>query len=77
MEGRIFQVTSEGKQYFKDNPISFSLQRLFNYHRGKFRITRDDLVLAKRGGKIISLGILQEPLEKIKSTTIKPSGNYN
>ena len=77
LEGRIFQATSDGKQYFKDNPITFSLQRLFNYRSGKFRITRDDLVLAKRGGRIISLGILQEPLEEIKSTTIKPSGDYN
>lgn len=71
-EGRIFQSTSEGKQYFKDNPISYSLQRLFIYRSGKFRITRDDLVLAKRGGKIISLGILQESLEEIKTTNLKP-----
>jgi len=65
-EGKIFQVKPEGKQYFKDNSIRFSLERLFNYHSGKFRLTKDDLVLAKRGGIIISLGLLQEPLEKIK-----------
>ncbi len=63
--GRIHQKTSEGKIFFKDNPINSSLQRLFNYHGGTFRITDDNLVLAKRGGKIVSLGILQEPLEKI------------
>jgi superfamily II DNA or RNA helicase len=72
LDGKIFQITSEGKQYFKDNSIKFSLDRLFNYHSGKFRITQDNLVLAKRGGKIIIIGILQEPLQKITPTTIKP-----
>ncbi len=71
-EGRIFQKTSEGKYFFKDNPISSSLQRLFNYRAGKFRINNDNLVLAKIGGKITSLGVLQEPLEKIEPTKFKP-----
>lgn len=70
-EGRIYQKTSDGKQYFKDNSISSALQRLFNYHAGKFHITRDNLVLAKAGGKIVSLGIMQEPLEQIKPAKIK------
>jgi superfamily II DNA or RNA helicase len=71
-EGRIYQKTSEGKQYFKDNPIGASLQRLFNYHAGNFRLTQDNQVIAKSGGKILSLGILTEPLEKIPSIKIKP-----
>lgn len=72
-EGKIFQQFSyERRQYFKDNPITPALERLFNYRTGKFRITKNNLVLAKRGGKIISLGILQEPLEKIKHKKIKP-----
>lgn len=71
VEGRIYQKTSEGKQYFKENSISYALQRLFNYRAGKFNITRDNLVLAKIGGKIHPLGILQEPLEKIKPKKIK------
>jgi superfamily II DNA or RNA helicase len=71
LDGKIFQVTPEGKQYFRDNSIRFSLEKLFNYHSGKFRITRDNLVLAKRGGIISSLGLLQEPLEKIKPVIIK------
>jgi superfamily II DNA or RNA helicase len=71
-EGRIFQKTSEGKFFFKDNPISPSLQRLFNYRAGKFRINGENLVLAKVGGKITSLGILQESLDKIEPTKIKP-----
>jgi superfamily II DNA or RNA helicase len=70
-EGRIFQKISSGKQYFKDNPIIFSLERLFHYRSCRFRVTRDNLVLAKIGGGIVSLGILQEPLEKIKPLTIK------
>jgi len=78
-EGRIYQrpVESEGKQYFKDNPVSSALERLFNYRSGKFRVTRDNVVLTKIGGKIISVGILHEPLEKIKTITIKPSQNNN
>jgi len=76
-EGRIFQKNDKGKQYFKDNPISTSLERLFNYRGGNFRITKDNLVLAKAGGKIVSLGVLQEPLEKIKYTKIKPLINQN
>ena len=76
-EGRIFQKNDKGKQYFKDNPISTSLERLFNYRGGNFRITKDNLVLAKAGGKIVSLGVLQEPLEKIKHTKIKPLINQN
>lgn len=71
-EGRIFQKTSEGKFFFKENSISPALQRLFNYRAGKFRINSDNLVLAKTGGKITSLGILQEPLEKIEPTKFKP-----
>ena len=76
-EGRIFQKNDKGKQYFKDNSISTSLERLFNYRGGNFRITKDNLVLAKAGGKIVSLGVLQEPLEKIKHTKIKPLINQN
>lgn len=71
LEGRIFQKNLGGKQYFKDNPITFSLQRLFYYRSCRFRVTRDNLVLAKIGGSIVSLGILQDPLEKIKPLTIK------
>ena len=71
LEGRIFQKNSGGKQYFKDNPITFSLERLFYYRSCRFRVTRDNLVLAKIGGRIVSLGVLQEPLEKIKPLTIK------
>jgi len=74
-EGRIFQRSQEGIQYFKDNPIYSALDRLFNYRSGKFRITKENLVLVKRGGKIISLGILQEPLDKIEPSTIKPSSS--
>ena len=73
-EGRIFQrlENGEGKQFYKENPINSTLQRLFNYRSAKFRISRDNVVLAKIGGKIISLGIMHEPLEKIKSKSIKP-----
>ena len=78
-QGRIFQRYSEGegKQYFKDNPINYTLERLFNYRSAKFRITRDNIVLAKIGGKITSLGMLHEPLEKIKPASIKRSRRYN
>ena len=65
-EGRIFQKISGGKKYFKFNPIISSLEKLFNYRSCRFRVTRDNLVLAKIGGRIISLGLLQEPLEIIK-----------
>jgi superfamily II DNA or RNA helicase len=71
LEGRIYKKTLKGKQYFKDNPITFSIQRLFNFRSCRFRVTDDNLVLAKIGGKITSLGVLQEPLEKIKPITIK------
>ena len=72
IEGRIYQKTSEGRQYFKDNPISSTIQRFFNYHAGNFRVTKDNLVIAKSGGKVTSLGILVEPLEMIIPTKIKP-----
>ena len=71
LEGRIFQKNPGGKQYFKDNPIAFSLERLFYYRSCRFRVTRDNLVLAKIGGRIVSLGVLQDPLEKIKPLTRK------
>lgn len=70
-EGRIYQKTDEGRQYFKDNSISSTLQRLLNYRGGKFRVTDDNLVLAKIKGKIISLGLLQESLEKIQPLPLK------
>lgn len=70
-EGRIYQKTDDGKMFFKENIISSSLQRIFNYRVGRFRVTRDGLVLVKIGGKITSLGLLQEPLEKIKPTKFK------
>ena len=65
-KGRIFQKNPGGKQYFKDNPIAYSLERLFNYRSCSFRVTKDGLVLAKIGGRIVSLGVLSEQLEKIK-----------
>lgn len=71
LDGKIFQKNPDGKQYFKPNPITFSLERLFNYRSCRFRVTKDNLVLAKIGGRIVSLGILQEPLEKIKPLSIK------
>jgi len=71
-EGKIFLKKSYGKQYFKDNPITSALQRVLNYRKGNFRITKDKQVLVKIGGKVISVGLLQEPLEKIKSKTLKP-----
>jgi len=70
LDGRIFQKTSEGKIYYKDNPIGATIQRFFNYRVGKFRVTKENLVIAKSGGKIRSLGMLTEPLEKIKHTRI-------
>jgi superfamily II DNA or RNA helicase len=72
IDGRIFQKTSEGKIYYKDNAISSTLQRFFNYRVGKFRVTNENLVIAKSGGKIRSLGMLTEPLEKIEYKKIKP-----
>jgi len=75
IEGRIYQKTPEGKQYFKDNPIGSSLQRLFNYRAGNFRLTQDNQVIAKAGGQILSLGILTEPLEKIPFIKMKLSDN--
>ncbi len=72
LQGRIYKKTDEGKEYYKQNPISYTLQRFFNYKTGKFRITKDDLIIAKSGGKIRSLGILSEPLEKIKPLDVKP-----
>jgi len=74
-QGRIFQKNEEGKQFFKDNPISPALERIFHYRGGKFKITHENVVLAKSGGKIISLGLLHEPLEKIEQTKIKPLRN--
>lgn len=71
-EGRIFQKNEEGKQFFKDNPIIPALERIFHYRGGKFKITDGNIVLAKRGGNVISLGVLQEPLEPIKQKKIKP-----
>jgi superfamily II DNA or RNA helicase len=65
LEGRIYQKDNGRKQYFKDNPITYSLQRLFYYRSCRFRVTKDGLVLAKIGGRIVSLGLLHEPLEKI------------
>jgi len=76
-EGRIFQKTDEGKQYFKQNPISSTIQRLLNYRSGKFRVTDENLVLIKVKGKIISLGLLQEPLEKIQPFSIKDIKNIS
>jgi superfamily II DNA or RNA helicase len=75
VEGRIYQKTPEGKQYYKDNPVVASLQRLFNYRSGNFRLTQDNQVIAKSGGKFLSLGILTEPLEKISLLKIKPLSN--
>jgi superfamily II DNA or RNA helicase len=75
-EGKIYQRTDKGKQFFKQNPISSTLQRFFNYRTGTFRITKDNLVIAKSGGKIKSLGILSEPLQKIKTAKVKPKKQY-
>jgi hypothetical protein len=38
-------------------------------------LTQDSQVIAKSGGKIISLGILTENIEKIPSVKIKPFNN--
>lgn len=76
-EGRIYQKNPDGKQYFKDNPVSGELQRFFNYHVGSFRVTKDNLVLAKIGGKIISAGVLHEPLEPTIHVPIKPHFENN
>ena len=70
-EGRIFQKDLDGKHFFKDNPIIPELQRIFNYRAGSFRVSRDNLVLVKVGGRFLSLGILQEPLITIIPTKIK------
>lgn len=72
LDGRIFQKTLDGKIYYKDNSISATIQRFFNYRVGKFRVTKENLVIAKSGGKIRSLGMIIDPLEKIKHTRIKP-----
>lgn len=72
LQGRIYKKTDDGKEYYKQNPISYTLQRFFNYKTGSFRITKDDVIIAKSGGKIRSLGILSEPLEKIKPLDVKP-----
>ena len=48
---------------------------MFNYHAGNFRLTQDNQVIAKSGGKILSIGILTEPLEKIPSIKIKSFNN--
>lgn len=78
-EGRIYQRPEEveKKQYFKENPIASTLQRLFNYRSAKFRVTRDNVVLAKIGGNIITLGVMHEPLEKIRVKKIKPLTENN
>ena len=74
-EGKIYIKNSNGKQYFKDNPITSALQRVLNYRKGKFRITKDKQVLIKVGGRIISVGLLMEPLEKIELKPIKKTNN--
>jgi len=71
-EGKIYLKNLDGRQYFKENPITSALQRVLNYRKGKFRITKDNQVLVKVGGKVISLGLLQEPLEKIELKSIRP-----
>jgi superfamily II DNA or RNA helicase len=71
-QGRIFKKTDNGKLYYKGNILTAELEKLFDYRGGKFRITEENFVLAKRRGKIIPLGMLYEPLEKIKPTKVKP-----
>jgi len=71
LQGRIYQKTDEGKQYYKENPISSTIQRFFNFRAGSFRVTSENLVIAKSGGKIKSLGMLTEQLEKIKPMNMK------
>ena len=70
----LFKRPPLGKQFFKDNPVSPELQRIFNYRAGTFKVTNDKLVLVKAGGRIISLGILQEPMEKIVPQKIRYKG---
>lgn len=70
-EGRIYQKTEKGKVFFKENSIASSLQRIFNYRSGKFRITKDNLVLVKIGGKIMNVGLLEEPLERTGFTKLE------
>jgi len=77
LEGKIYRKIEEGKQFFKQNSISSTLQRFFNYRAGSFRITKDNLVIAKSGGKIKSLGMLSDPLEKIKTAKVKPKKDYD
>ncbi|UCF49589.1 MAG: DEAD/DEAH box helicase family protein [Thermoplasmatales archaeon] len=71
-QGRIFKRFNNFKQYYKGNIITSELEKLFNDRGGKFRITNENFVLAKRRGKIIPLGMLHEPLEKIRPTKVKP-----
>ncbi len=71
-QGRIFKKTDNGKQYYKGNIVTAELERLFDYRGGKFKITNENFVLAKRRGKIIPLGMLHEPLEKIMPKKVKP-----
>jgi superfamily II DNA or RNA helicase len=70
LQGRIYQKNNNSKHFFKYNSIVPALERVFNFRGGKFRITKDNLVLVKVGGKIISLGILSEPLAIIKRTKL-------
>jgi superfamily II DNA or RNA helicase len=70
-QGRIFKKTDNGKHYYKGNILTAELEKLFDYRGGKFRITNENFVLAKRRGKIIPLGMLHEPLEMIKPTKVK------
>lgn len=71
-QGRIFKRFNNFKQYYKGNIVTSELEKLFNDRGGKFRITNENFVLAKRRGKIIPLGMLHEPLEKIRPTKVKP-----
>lgn len=71
-QGRIFKRLNNLKQYYKGNILTSELEKLFNDRGGKFRITNENFVLAKRRGKIIPLGMLHEPLEKIRPTRMKP-----
>jgi hypothetical protein len=72
-EGRVYQRLPDGKQFFKDHPIISEIQRVLNYRAGRFRVTGDGLVLVKSGGKIISVGMLQEPLRKLPALSISPT----
>jgi len=71
-QGRIFKRLNNFKEYYKGNIITSELEKLFDYRGGKFRITNENFVLAKRRGKIIPLGMLHEPLEKIRPAKVKP-----